>query len=62
MGDLIRSYLAAAGQRRVLVPVPMPGRAANAIREGANLSEDRAIGRRTWEEFLAERVPGKVRS
>ncbi|MCZ9880324.1 SDR family oxidoreductase [Arthrobacter sp. B2a2-09] len=61
MGDLIRSYLAAAGQRRLLVPVPMAGRAARAIREGANLSEDRAVGRRTWEEFLTEQVPGTVR-
>ncbi|MBB6402783.1 SDR family oxidoreductase [Arthrobacter sp. AZCC_0090] len=62
LDDLIRSYLAAAGQRRVLVPVPMPGRAAKAIREGANLSEDRAVGRRTWEEFLSERVPGEARA
>lgn len=61
MGDLIRSYLAAAGQRRLLVPVPLPGKAAKAIRGGANLSEDRAVGRRTWEEFLTERVPGDVR-
>lgn len=61
MGDLIRSYLAAAGQRRLLVPVPLPGRAAKAIRGGANLSEDRAVGRRTWEEFLTERVPGEAR-
>ncbi|MGM7778730.1 hypothetical protein ACSVHC_22315 [Arthrobacter sp. KNU-44] len=26
-----------------------------------DLSEDRADGRKTWEEFLAERVPGAVR-
>ncbi len=25
-------------------------------RAGANLSPERAVGRRTWEEFLAERV------
>lgn len=61
MGDLIRSYLAAAGKRRVLLPVPMPGRAAKAIREGANLSVDRAVGLRTWEEFLSERVAGDPR-
>lgn len=61
MGDLIRSYLAAAGQRRILLTVPMPGKAAKAVREGANLSEGRAVGRRTWEEFLAERVPGDAR-
>ncbi|GAA5197986.1 NAD(P)H-binding protein [Arthrobacter gyeryongensis] len=60
MSDLIRSYLAAAGQRRLLIPVHMPGNAAKAIREGANLSEDRSVGRRTWEEFLTERVSGAV--
>lgn len=61
MAGLIRTYLAAAGQRRLLIPVHMPGKAAKAIREGANLSEDRAVGRKTWEQFLAERVPGPVR-
>ncbi|MFF2296059.1 SDR family oxidoreductase [Arthrobacter sp. NPDC058127] len=61
MGELIRSYLAAAGLRRLLVPVHMPGHAAKAIRAGANLSEDRAVGRRTWEEFLTEQVSTAVR-
>ncbi|BAS12378.1 conserved hypothetical protein [Arthrobacter sp. Hiyo8] len=61
MGGLIRSYLAAAGQRRLLVPLHMPGSAAKAIREGANLSEDRSVGRRTWEEFLTEHVSRAVR-
>jgi hypothetical protein len=36
--------------------VRMPGAAAAAIREGANLAPDRAVGRRTWEEFLASDV------
>jgi hypothetical protein len=30
------------------------GRAALAHRSGANLAPERAVGRRTWEEFLAE--------
>jgi len=25
------------------------------VRDGANLAPDRAVGRRTWEEFLADR-------
>jgi hypothetical protein len=58
MADLIRSYLRAIGRRRPLLPVKTPGRAARAIREGANLSPDRAVGRRTWEEFLADHVRG----
>jgi hypothetical protein len=27
------------------------------VRAGANLAPGRAVGHRTWEEFLAERVP-----
>ena len=56
MADLIQSYLRAAGKRRPVVPVPLPGRAAKAVRDGANLAPGQAVGRRTWEEFLAERV------
>jgi uncharacterized protein YbjT (DUF2867 family) len=54
--DLIRGYLRAAGKRRVMVPLPLPGKAAHAIRAGANLAPQPAAGRRTWEDFLAERV------
>jgi uncharacterized protein YbjT (DUF2867 family) len=54
--DLVRAYLRARGKRRALVPIPVPGRAARALREGANLTPDHAVGRRTWEDFLAERV------
>lgn len=53
---LLRGYLHAAGKRRPIVPLWLPGKAARAIRAGANLSPERAVGKRTWEEFLAERV------
>jgi uncharacterized protein YbjT (DUF2867 family) len=56
MDELVRSYLRARGKHRALVPVRLPGKAARAFREGANLSPDRAVGRRTWEEFLADRI------
>jgi uncharacterized protein YbjT (DUF2867 family) len=56
MADLLRGYLRARGQRRVLVPVWLPGRAARAVRAGANLAPQRAVGHRTWEDFLADRV------
>jgi uncharacterized protein YbjT (DUF2867 family) len=56
MDELIRSYLRASHRRRLLVPVRVPGQAARAIRAGANLAPDRAVGRRTWEDFLAEQV------
>lgn len=59
--ELVRGYLAAAGRRRrPMVPVRLPGRAARAVREGANLAPDRAVGERTWEDFLADEVrPGR---
>jgi uncharacterized protein YbjT (DUF2867 family) len=54
--DLVRSYLQAAGKRRLLVPLPLGGRAARAVRSGVILAPDHPAGRRTWEDFLAERV------
>jgi uncharacterized protein YbjT (DUF2867 family) len=56
MKDLIRSYLQATGRRRPIVSVKLPGNAARAVRAGANLAPDRAVGQRTWEDFLAQRV------
>jgi uncharacterized protein YbjT (DUF2867 family) len=56
MADLVRGYLRAAGKRRPIVPVRLPGEAAKAFRAGANLAPDRAVGHRTWEDFLAGRV------
>jgi uncharacterized protein YbjT (DUF2867 family) len=56
LADLVRSCLRTVGKRRPIVPLPLPGKAARAFRDGANLAPDRAVGRRTWEDFLAERV------
>jgi uncharacterized protein YbjT (DUF2867 family) len=56
MAELVRGYLRATHRHRLIIPVWMPGKAARAFRDGANLAPDRAVGRRTWEEFLAARV------
>ena len=56
MAELLRGYLRARGKHRPIVAVPLPGKAARAFRAGANLAPDRAVGRRTWEDFLAARV------
>lgn len=56
MGELARGYLGATHRRKPIVSLPLPGGANRAYRDGANLAPDRAAGRRTWEEFLAERV------
>ena len=54
--DLVRAYLRYRRKRRVIVPVWLPGKAALAFRAGANLAPERAVGRRTWEDFLTERI------
>jgi uncharacterized protein YbjT (DUF2867 family) len=56
MKELVRSYLQATKRRRLIMPVRMPGQAAGSVRAGANLAPDRAVGVRTWEEFLDEQL------
>jgi uncharacterized protein YbjT (DUF2867 family) len=52
MTELVRTYLRARGKHRLILPVGLPGKANRVFRGGANLSPDRAIGRRTWEDVL----------
>lgn len=55
--ELLRGYLRAGKRRRrPVLPIWLPGGAARAFRAGANLVPERAVGQRTWEEFLAERL------
>lgn len=56
MADLLRSYLRTRGRRRPTLPLRLPGKAAAAFRAGANLAPERAVGRRTWQEFLDDKV------
>jgi len=56
MDELARSYLAAQGRRKPIFGMPIFGAAARAQKSGVNLAPDRAVGRRTWEEFLAATV------
>jgi hypothetical protein len=48
--------MVAIGKYRPIFKIRMPGAAAAATRDGANPAPDRAVGRRTWEEFLATSV------
>jgi uncharacterized protein YbjT (DUF2867 family) len=57
--ELVRAYLRATRRHRLLLPLWLPGDAARAVRAGANLALEQAVGRRTWEEFLAERLPSE---
>lgn len=56
MSTLVKGFLHAANKKRPIMPMPMPGAAARAVRAGANLTPQRAVGRRTWEGFLADRL------
>jgi uncharacterized protein YbjT (DUF2867 family) len=56
MTALIRGYLRDRDKSRPIITVPLPGEAARAFRSGANLAPERAVGRRTWEDFLAARA------
>lgn len=55
--ELIEEYLHAAGKRRVLMPMWMPGKIGRVYRAGENLAQVGADeGKRTWEEFLVEKA------
>jgi uncharacterized protein YbjT (DUF2867 family) len=56
VAELLRGYLRASHRRRLIVPIWLPGKAARVFRAGANLAPEQAVGRRTWEGFLAYRV------
>jgi uncharacterized protein YbjT (DUF2867 family) len=56
MADLMRGYLRANHQRRLIMPIWLPGQAARAHRAGANLTPDHADGTRTWEKFLTDQL------
>ncbi|MFI9330973.1 SDR family oxidoreductase [Kitasatospora sp. NPDC052868] len=53
---LARDWTRAAGKRRIVLPVFVPGRMGAAFRTGALTAPDRAVGVRTWEEYLAAEV------
>jgi uncharacterized protein YbjT (DUF2867 family) len=50
--DFARVYLAATGKTRRLVPLKVPGATYRAYRAGGNLTPDRAVGKRTFEDYL----------
>jgi uncharacterized protein YbjT (DUF2867 family) len=56
VSELARRYLRASGRHRPVLPVRLPGSAFAAFRQGGNLTPDRAVGRVTFDEFLAERL------
>ncbi|MEU6070968.1 MULTISPECIES: SDR family oxidoreductase [Streptomyces] len=55
LDSLARAYLKATGRRRPVVSLPLPGRTARAFRNGGHLTPERAVGKGTFEEYLAGR-------
>ncbi|MEU6394435.1 NAD(P)H-binding protein [Streptomyces sp. NPDC046939] len=53
--DLARAYLRAEGRRRAVVSVPLAGKTYRAFRAGGHLAPEQAVGKGTFEEFLARR-------
>ncbi|TDD53990.1 SDR family oxidoreductase [Saccharopolyspora elongata] len=53
--DLTRAYLDSTGRRRILLPVRLPVAAFDAYRRGGHLAPDNAVGRITFDDFLAGR-------
>lgn len=57
--SLARAYLKATGRRRAVVGLPLVGKAYRAFRAGGHLAPERAVGKGTFEEYLARRFGGK---
>lgn len=55
--DLACSYLRVRGHNRVVLSVQLPGAVFAGFRRGDHLAPDRAVGRFTFEEFLASGSP-----
>ncbi|WP_367324603.1 SDR family oxidoreductase [Streptomyces sp. HUAS ZL42] len=53
--SLARAYLKATGRRRVVVNVPLWGKAYRAFRTGGHLTPELAVGKGTFEEHLDRR-------
>lgn len=51
---LARTLMSAKGRERPVLNLPVPGRAARAFREGAHTNPARAVGKRTWEDYLEQ--------
>lgn len=60
--DLAASYLRAAGRRRRLLRVPLPGATAVAYRRGGNLAPEHAAGKVTFGEFLPGRFAAQAQA
>ncbi|MDC0769699.1 SDR family oxidoreductase [Streptomyces sp. HD] len=56
--SLARAYLKATGRRRLVVSVPLWGKAYGGFRSGGHLTPGCAVGKATFEEYLGQRFGG----
>ncbi len=56
--SLARSYLKATGRRRLVLRVPLRGKAYDGFRSGGHLAPAHAVGKGTFEEYLGRRSGG----
>ncbi|MEU9915588.1 SDR family oxidoreductase [Streptomyces sp. NPDC051001] len=54
--SLARAYVKATGRRRAVVNVPLAGKAYRGFRAGGHLAPAQAVGKGTFEEYLAGRT------
>lgn len=54
--DVVRGYFEVTGRRRKVFEVPLPGKTARALREGALTCPGGSYGKIRWEEFLRGKV------
>ena len=57
--EMVRSWMSAQSVSKPMLRVPIPGRAAAALRRGEGTAPDRAVGRVTWTAWLRERYGGE---
>lgn len=51
---LARTLMEAIGRERPMLNLPVPGQAARAFRDGLHTNPDRAVGTKTWNEYLEQ--------
>jgi uncharacterized protein YbjT (DUF2867 family) len=54
-GELARTWLSAHGLKRLVLPLPLPGKIASGFRHGYNTCPSQRVGKITWSEWLSQK-------
>ncbi len=55
LGEMARTWLAQRHVQRIIIPLYLPGKAADGFRQGGNTCPEQALGRGTWEAWLQKK-------